>query len=292
MKKFISILLAILMVCITMVTAFAADDDSHEELITENYIQSSIKYYREYFIYYMGMMGYNPLPKWSESSSQNMQTVFGFVEEKLNENNISQDELNSLNDMVETAVDCMCIDSSELKWMLDYMEKDYNSTDYYDEATTAELKKIYEQALSAYNSGDENQIHISYVEMRNELNKLCLYNTIPGDIDRNGKLDIDDVTLMQKDLACITDFNSSQNFISDYFLNSDINRVTRWQMVLSDNFEDTGTKSVDSKIKKLSEVEILDADEKFQLFNLTTEQINEMYSYDRYYYAYISGDIC
>lgn len=242
-KKFLSILLAILLVVATTVTAFASNDGLQEEIIYSYQIEGLIDNYILHFINSDGIIPPG-LPEWSASSRKNLESVCSYVEEKLKEDNLTQDELKSLKDMVESAADNMCIDSSELKWMLDYMEKDYNSTGYYDEETMSNIKEIYEKALSAYYSGDESQIHISYVNMRNELNKLCRYNQVQGDINLNGKLDIDDITLMQKDLACLTKLNSSQMFIASYNNHdTSVKTVTMWQTILVGDSYSTNVKT-------------------------------------------------
>lgn len=282
MKRILSFLLAVLMISIATVTVFANDGS----LDDDGDVSCKIGPYREYFIYYMGIIPIQ-FPIWSNSSSDKLEKILDYAEEKLSDKYITYEEMKSLDDMVENAVDNMCIDSSELGWMLEYMKKDYESTGYYDETTTAEIKRIYEQAQSDYASGDEKLIHLSYVSLRNLFNNLCLYNQIPGDVNNDGILTIDDVTLMQKNFADLTQFNSSQNYVAYITKLSNIDTVTDWQIHIAD----MASYSINDKFKEdyenTSKIGVIDSKNKYQVFNPTTEMDNYLFFTDRYYLSCI-----
>lgn len=107
-------------------------------------------------------------------------------------------------------------------------EKNYDN--YYDEKIWAEFTAVYDEAKSAYESKDEEAIHIAYIKSRNMMNKLCLYNTTYGDVNHDGAFTIEDVTYIQKVVAHINpNLNISQLFVmNDYINNSVAEPITKY----------------------------------------------------------------
>lgn len=289
MKKILSVLLAILMMSIATVTAFAGStaDDSNDgntySSLSEakNDVLSLVNAYRLHFIYYDKMVP-PEVPMWSISSQNNLSDVLNTVEKTIPDCK-TIDECVEQRKLIEDAVDTLYIDSSELKWIIDYLKKDYESTDYYDADTTAEIKSVYEQAQANYNSENEREINISYFELRNLLDKLCLYNLVVGDVNNDGIFNVDDITLMQKNFAGLTKFNSSQNFLSTINEHSNIDIVTSWQIELTETLSNSNIDRVNKEINILSNSEFLNPDEKYFAFTPYTEQDNYIYCDDCYY---------
>ena len=76
----------------------------------------------------------------------------------------------------------------------------------------------------------EKDIHISYLKMRDELNKLCLAVKVVGDVNNDGKLSIRDITIMQKYLAGSATLTSAQRFASGFDpLHNSITQITEFQ---------------------------------------------------------------
>lgn len=287
MKKILSVLLAVLIMGIATVTAFAesTNDDSNNE---ETYssldeikieISGNLFKYDEYFFKYTLLFSMD-IPSWSSKSKNNLKTTMEYVD-SLYYNCQTVEEAVKLKEQVDKAVEDMCVSPGELRWMIEYLKKDYESEGYYDKVTTAKIKENYEQAQSAYASGDEKQIHISYISLRNLLNELCLYNQIPGDANNDGKLTIDDVTLMQKNLAGLTNFNSSQNYLT-YITPNNIDIVTSWQKEIVGIADYYLTGTLNKEFDKLNSMDIIDSNIRYEEFNYHTENDNYMYYYDRY----------
>lgn len=287
MKKILSVLLAVLIMGISTVTAFAEDNNT-ESTNEENYssleeakedvLDCAFKY-EEYFLKYSFLFSPD-IPLWSEQSSNNLEDTLDYVNNAVYDFD-TIDEVVGLKNLLNHAESEMCVELGELKWMLDYMKKDYESVGYYDEDTTSEIKTIYELAQSDYLSGDEKLIHKSYVSLRNLLNELCLYNQIPGDVNKDGKLTIDDVTLIQKNLADLTQFNSSQNYIAGITKVSNIDMVTTWQKDIISLSSKSA--NINQEIDKLVNTDYIDSNRKYEVFNYHTENDNYMFHIDRYY---------
>lgn len=169
MKKILSILLAAMLMSITTVTVFAEETNTDN---TEEVIYSSLEEakkdvlscafeYEEYFLKYSFLFSFD-IPLWSEKSSENLEDTLKYVNDAVYDCDTIE-KVVELKNLLNKAEFDMCISFGELEWMLDYIKKDYKSNGYYDEETTAEIKTIYEQAQSDYNSGDEKLIHKSYV---------------------------------------------------------------------------------------------------------------------------------
>lgn len=289
MKKFISILIAVVLMGFTTVTVFAEstnDDSNNEETYSslsdaKNSVLSLVNAYRLHFIY-GDMMVPVEVPVWSNTSYNNMEKTLDYVDESI-PSCTTIDEVIEFEILLNQAESDMCIDSSELEWMLEYMKKDYESENYYDEVTTDRIKTIYEQAQIALNSGNEKETHISYVDLRNLLNELCLYNRVAGDVNFDGVFDIDDITLMQKNFASLTKFNSSQNYLSKINEHSNIDIVTSWQMELSDMTSNSYIAYINSEFDKLSNSAIIDSNNKYLEFTPYSEHDNYIYWGDCYY---------
>lgn len=289
MKKIISILLSVLLVMITTVTVFAENNtvDSNDGNTylslseAKNDVLNLVNAYRLHFIYYDKMVPLE-VPMQSISSQNNLSNLLNTVE-KIIPDCKTIDECIEKRKLIEDAVDTLYIDSSELKWIIDYLKKDYESTGYYDVNTTAEIKAVYEQAQANYNSGNEREMHISYFELRNLLDKLCLYNLVAGDVNKDGIFNVDDITLMQKNFAGLTKFNSSQNFLSTINEHSNIDVVTSWQKELAGILSKSKKDRINEEINTLSNSEFLNPDEKYFAFTPYTEQDNYIYWDDCYY---------
>ena len=277
-KMFISIFMALAILTASMVPAFAMTDAELqlERNKLRGYASDCVSEYVQYF-----QVVPIDVPIWSDASEQRIQEAADKIYAEVNKYT-TEEEFEAGYAIMDDAVDKLCISSTELEWMLDYMKKDYNSTGYYDEETTAKIKTIYEEALAAYESGTEREIHVAYINMRNLLDDICLYNPVPGDVDKSGKFNVKDIALMQLDLAKINneEFTSSQNFISFIFHNTTIANVANWQLELAKLNTSSRVDLKNEQLATLSENKGIDVDLKHWFGGV--ENNNPMYDYDRY----------
>ena len=275
MKKFkivISIILVMMLAITSSVTAFATDVD------LENEKQAIIKKANYAELLYIYDLYITPvtIPSWSPATSDNLINVVDRINKEVPMCE-TLEEVKSYQVLLDEAIDNLSVSSWNLQWMINYMEKDYkNETNCYDEETYAELKTIYENAQKALDSGVDKDIHNAYVEMRNELNKLCEYNSVYLDVDNDGVFSIKDCTLMQMQIAGLVELTSSQRYIAIMYKDTSIADVTRALMTLA-KFPDY---QYDPKVTR-DFVEI-DPKEKNYLENPEYEESNAMYYFDRY----------
>lgn len=286
MKKFkilISLLLMSALLVTSSITAFAIVDS--ELIKARNNLELRLSDCEVTYVLYETYEIPLGVPVWSENSSVLMKSVVEQIEDEMY-GYTTIEEFEKANEILDETVDKMYIDKSELEWMLQYMKRDVESTDYYDEVTMEKLVEIYNNAQQAYIYGDEEAIHYAYVAMRNELNYLCIYNKTWGDVSGDGVCNIIDITMMQKHLCGLYEFNSSQAFVSDFNKSADISNVTQWQKEIleieslpSDSFyfdiiEAYG--DIDVNLKNYHDK--FNYNEK----NYSLEEINKLYHYDSY----------
>lgn len=305
MKKFkalLSVILAAAVLVCSAIPAFAvtegetatADETSPTEM-TDDQIQEARRKLKKVvddsefaYIYYYQTVPSMAVPHWSDASEARLKTAIEKARKELYTYK-TKEEFDNAEASINKEIDELCVDKSNLEWMLNYMKKDYDSTGYYDDETYAKLKTLYENAQKIYETGTEKEIHIAYFNMRNMLDDLCTYNSVPGDVDNNGRFNICDITLMQFELAeLVDDFNSSQNFIACIFHDSSISVVTDWQFALAeipDKYSQSNDDFVNDKIETLNKNKGIDINIKYWHDTtkwIETEQFNYIYNYDRY----------
>lgn len=273
-KTIVSCLLAIVMLAVSIVPVLALGEGDTINLSWEKQkVEEYADQCEDLYVYYYHVAPVN-VPTWSDESTQRMKETVTKVRDEVYKCE-TVEEVNSYRALLDDAVEKMCISSSELKWMLDYMERDYNSTGYYDDDTYAELKNIYETAQAAIESEVDVDIHNSYIDMRNELNKLCGYNLVRYDVDMDGEFNIKDCTYLQLYLADFVSLNSSQSYVAGFVHNSTIKEVTQKQMILAKLSEDKYVEQIEANF-----VELNPSIRNF--FGTDYENSNSMYYYDRY----------
>ena len=273
MKKFkivISIILVMMLAITSSVTAFATTDEELRK--AKDQVRYNANDAEMEFVFYFQIDGIS-VPVWSAESTENMENAVDTIRNEIDACETIE-EVNAYQAMLDDAIDKMYVSSSELQWMIDYMEKDYNNYDnYYDEETYAELKTIYENAQKALESGVDLEIHNAYIDMRNELNKLCAYNSVYLDVDNDGEFTIKDCTLMQMQIAKYVDLTSSQRYVASIYENERITNVTQALMELVGLSETP----YDPNIK----VEFINCEPNEKHF-LRLEASNWMYFFDRH----------
>lgn len=230
MKKILSFLLTfVMLLSLCSVTAFATDESLAEEKCELlDYIDDA-----EYnFVQYLQLTP-PTIVMFSESSRLSLETAINQVRSEI-DSYTTIEEINDAYTYVNSYIDQLQINESELKFMLDLMKPDYEDTTYYDAETSAEIKEIYEAAQSAYESKTPQSINDSYIALRNELNKLCMSVTVVGDVNNDGVFSIRDVTLIQKYLAGSVQLTSAQCFSCNLNKYRDISLATEYQKALCD----------------------------------------------------------
>ena len=281
MKKIISIILSVTLVLFSIVPAFAAVEDDFAVKYQE--FLYDVTECEDYYIYY----GYDTptiYPSWSSASTERMKDAISYARERTITNNA---ELEIAYADLEEVATMMCVDKSSLEFMIYLFEQETNVNNYYDDDTWNDFRLLLEKGEQAFESNDEKLIHKTYIEMRNSYNNLCIYNTVKGDFNGDGRLSIADVTYAQKYLADLVEFNSSQEMLSkiklSYTSGLNIESVTKMQKYIIGLETDFTNEYLDN-LMAYDEIA-----EDAYYFTIIDEQVNIVYSlkYDEYRF----GDI-
>ena len=202
MKKIISIILAVTLVLISIVPAFATTD---VESAANELISDALGYMRYYAYNNMTYPYYYPI--WSNTTADESIELY---DEIYNFSYNSMEDVEAERAKLDQLCATATISKSELKFMIDLFEKENNDNNYYNIDTWNEFLNTLENGKTAYENGSEEDIHIAYVNMRNEYNKICLYNKNMGDINNDGVVSVLDATYLQKAVIGLVDLNSSQ----------------------------------------------------------------------------------
>lgn len=208
MKKIISLILAMVLLCFSTITAFASTEDDF--LVRYTYFLLDVDDCEEYYINGGGFT-HPDYPSWSDASLERMENAIAYAREREITND---EELQVAYADLEAVASKMCVDIDELNFMISLFEQETNINNYYDENIWTDFQNLLEKAKIVAMSDDEEAIHHTYIEMRNSFNNLCKYNTINGDLNGDGLLNVKDATYGQKYLAELVEFNSSQTMVS------------------------------------------------------------------------------
>ncbi len=108
----------------------------------------------------------------------------------------------------------------------------YYSKENWDKFTKAlkTAKEIYERELDGKYSEDDMKrqvencyINNAYFDLRDALKNLCLTNTTPMDLDRDGDITLKDVVKLQRYIAKLEDLNISEKVVVSKSYYGDIN---------------------------------------------------------------------
>ncbi len=210
MKKILSTAIAIVLAVFSVIPAFAQGSD--EPITNSEYHKFNIFVNScEYSFIYAEELVNKSYPFWTEDSKQRMAVA---VEDVRSRTITTASQLEqAYADLLEVS-STMYVEKSELKYMYYLFINENNDNGYYSDELWNEVQQLITDAKTAYYSGDEQLVHHVYIKMRNTYDALCKYNTVYGDFSGDGELNVVDVTYLQKYIAELTEFNSSQKTLS------------------------------------------------------------------------------
>lgn len=282
MKKIISIALAAVIAAFSVIPVFA------ESISTQkSELDSLVRYMERVYVYRFYQIPLQ-VPMYSDASNERMKSAIATIRSEM-DTYTTDEEFNEATNLLYSCKSQMYVDRDELEFMLNLMKNDYEDTEFYNDVTSAEIKDVYDNAKNAFENGTEQDIHIAYIEMRNELNKICLTITVPGDANNDGVFNVKDTTLIQKYLVDSEKLTSAQCFAAGINKkNNNIIHVTNLQKSLTDieNDDLTATESIAKNMSKLeNDYYVYPID--IEYFSPVSEHLNELFFMNRYYKNYV-----
>ncbi|MDO4749062.1 MAG: dockerin type I repeat-containing protein [Eubacteriales bacterium] len=229
-KRITSFLLALLMACLFSVSAFAENSEQHSDDVykmADEVMHYANNYYDTFRLVDEVDFDYTNLECDKESSSE-LLSVYNEVEdywfEIFDEIRIPQvDEINDFYTRLDEAALKVVLLRKELKYLIDFCSLEDNTNSYYSEDVWIPFEASLAKAFEVYDKGVEGiEVSYAYWDLKFALNKLCASNSIPGDVDNNGRLSVFDATLVQQNVAKMCTFNASQLTVLNVYFNEEV----------------------------------------------------------------------
>ncbi len=224
LKLILSLMLAVVILCLSVSTAFAVDtqDDSYiYEKIGElhdlcmmsvNVYGASAKddnYSHKPGVVYLSISNLNEINEALDEATDIIYR-YGYPMVFENYNGVTQEEIQLAYDNLEDAMNRATVDKSEVEVLIDFCLREKNDG-YYPDEVWAEFENSisYAQEVLSDEDAKGEDYNRAYFLMMYNYNKLCVVNQQYGDIDFDGKVTVADVTKLQRIIAQIDDTNSS-----------------------------------------------------------------------------------
>jgi len=147
------------------------------------------------------------------------------------------------------------INRSELKDLVDFCEKENNDNGYYDDKLWSDFKTEIDEAkeLLIDENITDKRINSAFYELMYQFNLICTFNQIPGDLDKDGNMTVFDATYVQFYLTGYKDVNSSQLLVMGHYKadNIDIISATTIQRMCAKIIDDYEPMALELLIKEL-----------------------------------------
>lgn len=120
---------------------------------------------------------------------------------------------------LKNTLDSLVIDKGALKPLINLCSEEKNDKRYYSEDLWNDFTEKLNNAQVVYSNDklvEDYKVTEAFFELLHSYFKLCSSNTMFGDVDNDDKITIKDATALQKALAGIDGFNSSQKLVSNF----------------------------------------------------------------------------
>lgn len=224
MKKFLSVILTVAMIVGSMscVTAFATDNGDVRQELNTLYLQQYSRFFEA--------GTFNP---YTDSSISNVVKACDDVEPLLYDDSATPQQLQTAYDSLKNAVDNLCITDVYAQETYNLAMNEENINNWYTSKDWSAFVEARNDLKSALNTNDDSLVTVQFHSLLKAYNEMtCSYGVV-GDIDKNGSVNINDVTLLQKYLAGQVKLCGAQKLlasVNDYnYENVSINSVTAMQ---------------------------------------------------------------
>ncbi len=200
MKKIISVLLTVaIIIGACCISASAASETS----------EAYNRLYRMIYDYYSPGYVSGSQPYYSDSS---MGVVYQEVvkgEDVLNDPNSTDDDYTKAADDIQTALDNRCVRTEWAEETYKLCMEEPNDNWYSEEMWQDYMDKLAD-LRTALDGGNEYDVQEKYTIVCSKYMELCNSYGVLGDLDKNGYVGINDVTLLQMYLSGMATFNGNQ----------------------------------------------------------------------------------
>ncbi len=218
LKSTLSLIIVMVIIGVSVVSAFAQDVEKEEEVNVYKLAFNLLEYSSEYRRTFRLKLEQNPgaLPMDCDLNSANelievCNEVDDYYMEIMDGRVPTVEEINSFYPKLDAAAEKVILFRRELKYLIDHCGFETNNNSYYPQDLWEYFQECLEKAVDVYTKETEGiEVSRVYWDLKFAYNKLCVVNTVSGDVDKSGELSILDVTLVQMNLAQMCSLNSSQ----------------------------------------------------------------------------------
>lgn len=246
MNRFIKIIISLVTASAVIFTGFSVSAVSFSGGILEAYEKTEDLFnkYDKDFGFYISEDSAAKRPKfyYNSGDTDRVRPVFEEAGSFLREDvlTMTYEDIQNTYEKLREAIDSVRIGEEELSFIVDICENWINNeNDYYNEefwnSYTEQLGKT-KQIIADYENSSPEDIKNAYWDLYAKFNEVCVYSTVPGDMNGDGKVTADDCTVLQSYLAGLSQLNASQwhskfNIIDSWYCNVD--HVTKLQQSLA-----------------------------------------------------------
>lgn len=194
MKKIISLVLSLIMICCTIpFTAFAAEDTDIEPLRKELEMLA----YKAYgCINYVG----DVMPH-AHSSYERLQNGLDFAIDVLYDEESTVEKYNEAIDLLTYAFNNPTLETYYVKYNYVLSTFEHNENGFYYEDDWNDFSEKRDALRDSFKTNDEEAISKAFFALHKSFVNMTSKYTLTGDVNNDGKVNIDDATLVQKYLA-------------------------------------------------------------------------------------------
>lgn len=194
MKKIISLVLVLLMICCTIpFTAFAAEDTDIEPLRKELEMLA----YKAYGC--INNVG-DVMPH-AHSSYERLQNGLDFAIDVLYDEGSTAEKYNEAIDLLTYAFNNPTLETYYVKYNYVLSTFEHNENGFYYEDDWNDFSEKRDALRDSFKTNDEEAISKAFFALHKSFVNMTSKYTLTGDVNNDGKVNIDDATLVQKYLA-------------------------------------------------------------------------------------------
>ena len=229
-KRFISLIIAMVITCLSILSAFAQNTETENEVSVYKQAFNLMQYAGDYDDTFRLRVEQDPgdLPLECDIESAGelvgvCEEVWHYYGEVCYGREPTIEEMDNYYERLDNAAEKVVLYRSELEFLIDHCSTEKNDNSYYPTELWVDFQDSLKTAVDVYNSEVEGiEVSYAYWDLKFAYNKLCALSSVSGDVDNSGDLTIFDVTIVQKCVAQMCDFNSAQLTVLDMSAQEDV----------------------------------------------------------------------
>lgn len=228
LKTILAIMLAMVIMCFSVSSAFATENINDKILELSYYISQVAREFNIYIPNYAESIDGDIFLQYtnetySKLESELLEAAIFVNDYYLSDEDITIEQINDQTNAINKAYSKIVLEKSELDFLIAYCKPEINDAYYSDEIWNCFIQYLKNaEMILADESIIDTRINDAYWDLFGAYNQLCLYNDVKGDVDHDGDVTILDATQIQRYLAKLNRFNSSQKLIGCVASYSDI----------------------------------------------------------------------